>query len=130
MNETEQDLHLKPGELKHVRWENVPRETLNPLFDRQLVVGKHIMIAHILMKQDCVVPLHSHTNEQVSVIQSGALRFTLDGKDVIVRAGEILCIPPDLPHSAVALEDTVAIDIFTPPREDWINKTDQYLRSR
>jgi len=130
MNETEPDRHLKPGELKHIRWEDVPCETLNPLLDRQLAVGKHIMVAHLRLKQDCVVPLHSHTNEQVSMIQSGALRFTLDGKDIVVRAGEILCIPPDLPHSAVALEDTVAIDIFTPPREDWINKTDQYLRSR
>jgi quercetin dioxygenase-like cupin family protein len=115
-------------EVKHVRWEEIPRETLNPLFDRQLVVGNQIMVARIIMKKDCVVPTHSHHNEQVSHIQTGSMRFTIEGRDITVRAGEFLCIPPHVPHSAVALEDMIGIDIFTPPREDWINKTDQYLR--
>ncbi|MBV8809671.1 MAG: cupin domain-containing protein [Acidobacteriaceae bacterium] len=116
------------GGVKHVRWDEIPRETMNPLFDRQLVVGSQIMVARIIMKKGCEVPTHSHQNEQISHIQSGSMRFTIEGKEITLKAGEFLCIPPHLPHSAVALEDMVGIDIFTPPRQDWIDKTDQYLR--
>lgn len=116
------------SELQHVRWEEIPIETVNPLFDRQLVVGDQIMVARILLKKGCVVPLHSHMNEQISHVQSGAIQFTIDGRDIVVREGEFLCIPPHMPHQAVALEDFVGIDIFTPPRADWLSKTDQYLR--
>ncbi len=128
MSEVAQTEFLKCGGVKHVRWDELPKETLNPLFDRQLVVGHQVMVARVLLKKGCVVPLHQHHNEQITHVQSGALHFTLDGKEITVRAGEFLCIPPDMPHTAVALEDTVDIDIFTPPREDWLNKTDQYLR--
>jgi quercetin dioxygenase-like cupin family protein len=116
------------AEVKHVRWEQIPVEPVNELLDRQLVIGTQTMIARILLKKDCVVPMHSHHNEQISFIESGALRFNVDGKDLILRAGEFLCIPPNVPHTAVALEDTVDIDFFVPPRQDWIDKTDQYLR--
>jgi quercetin dioxygenase-like cupin family protein len=128
MSEIANEEFLKSGGVKHVRWDELPKETLNPLFDRQLVVGDQVMIARILLKKGCVVPLHQHHNEQISYIQSGVLHFSLDGKEVTVKAGEFLCIPPNMPHTAVALEDSVGIDIFTPPREDWLNKTDQYLR--
>jgi quercetin dioxygenase-like cupin family protein len=116
------------GEVKHIRWSELPIESLNPLLDRQLVVSDQIMVSRILLKKGCVVPMHSHINEQVAYMQEGALRFTINGEEIVVRAGEFLCIPPNVPHQAEALEDTVNIDIFTPPREDWINKTDQYLR--
>lgn len=86
------------------------------------------MVARVLLKKGCVVPLHSHFNEQITHVQSGALHFTIDDREITVGPGEFLCIPPHVPHTAVALEDTVNIDIFTPPRADWINKTDQYLR--
>ena len=112
----------------HVQWDNVPVEPLNPLLSRQMVVGTNIMVARVLLKKGSVVPTHHHYNEQVAYIESGALQFTLEGKEVTVRAGECLCIPPNVPHSAVALEDTVDIDYFNPPREDWLNKTDDYLR--
>jgi quercetin dioxygenase-like cupin family protein len=119
-----------PGqsEVKHFRWSDLPIETLNPLLDRQLAVGDQIMVSRILLKKGCVVPMHSHVNEQVAYMLEGALRFTINGEDILVRAGELLCIPPNVPHQAVAIEDTVNIDIFTPQRADWINKTDQYLR--
>ncbi len=116
------------GELKYLGWGDVPLETLNPLLDRQLIVGDQLMVARVLMKKGCVVPLHSHLNEQITHVESGALHFTIDGREITVRSGEYLCIPPNMPHTAVALEDTVDIDIFTPPRADWLNKTDQYLR--
>lgn len=119
---------LKP--VQHVNWDDLPTETLNPLFDRQLVVGEHMMVARVLLKKGCVVPMHSHFNEQVTHIQSGALQFTIGGEEITVRPGEWLVIPPNVPHTAVALEDTVDIDVFTPPRQDWIDKTDQYLRAK
>lgn len=119
---------VKP--LQHVNWEDVPTESLNPLIDRQFVVGEHMMVARVLLKKGAIVPLHSHFNEQVTYVQSGALQFTIDGGQTTVRTGEWLVIPPNLPHSALALEDTVDIDIFTPPRQDWIDKTDQYLRGK
>ena len=114
--------------LKHIRWQDVELEKLNPLLDRQLVVGKDVMVARVLMKKGCLVPLHSHVNEQVTYILEGALKFWIDDKEIVVHAGEVLCIPSNMPHKAEAIEDTVDLDIFNPPREDWINKTDEYLR--
>jgi len=114
--------------LKHVRWQDVELEKLNPLLDRQLVVGKDLMVARVLLKKGCVIPLHSHVNEQVTCILEGALKFWIDDKEIVVHAGEVLCIPSNMPHKAEALEDTVDLDIFNPPRRDWINKTDEYLR--
>jgi quercetin dioxygenase-like cupin family protein len=114
--------------LKHIRWQDVELEKLNPLLDRQLVVGKDVMVARVLLKKGCIVPLHWHVNEQITYILEGALKFWIDDKEIVVHAGEVLCIPSNMPHKAEALEDTVDLDIFNPPREDWINKTDEYLR--
>jgi quercetin dioxygenase-like cupin family protein len=113
---------------KYVPWKSVELEDLNPLLKRQFIVGEQVMVARVLLKKGCVVPRHSHHNEQVTYILEGALQFGLNGETIVVRAGEVLCIPPNVPHDAVALEDTVDLDIFTPPREDWIGKTDAYLR--
>lgn len=116
--------------LQHARWSEIPLEVMNPLIDRHFVVGGAVMLARILMKKGAVVPLHSHHNEQVTWVMEGALQFAIDGREVVVRAGEVLCIPPHMPHAAVALEDTVDIDVFTPPRADWISKDDAYLRQQ
>ena len=115
-------------DLKHVPWHTVELEDLNPLLQRQFVVGQAIMVARVLMKKGCIIPLHSHHNEQFTYILEGALKFWIDGKEIVVNAGEVLTIPSNMPHKAEALEDTVDLDIFNPPRADWINKTDQYLR--
>jgi quercetin dioxygenase-like cupin family protein len=117
-----------PVEPKHIAWKNVEREQLNPLIDREMVVGGKIMLARVLLKKGAHVPMHQHHNEQVTYILEGALKFSIGGKEVIVRSGEVLCIPSNVPHEAWALEDTVDLDVFDPPREDWINKTDNYLR--
>ncbi len=114
--------------LKHIPWKTVNREQLNPLIDREMLVGDKIMLARVLMKKGAHVPLHHHHNEQVTYILEGALKFAIDGREVIVRAGEVLCIPSNMPHEAWAIEDTVDLDVFNPPREDWLNKTDDYLR--
>ena len=116
------------SQLKYIPWKNVELEHLNPLLDRQMVVGEQIMVSRVLLKKGCVVPEHSHHNEQITYILEGALKFHIDGREIIVHAGEVLCIPPHMPHRAEALEDTVDLDVFTPPREDWLGKTDQYLR--
>lgn len=116
------------GKLRHLKWDDVEREVLTPLFERQLIVGQDVMLARILLRKNCIVPLHSHENEQLSTILEGALKFWIDGKEIVVRPGEVLTIPPGMPHKAEALEDTLGIDIFNPPRADWINKTDSYLR--
>lgn len=117
-----------PAKSKHVAWKNVEREQLNPFIDREMVVGDKIMLARVLLKKGAHVPLHHHHNEQVTYILEGALKFAIDGREIFVRAGEVLCIPPYLPHEAWAVEDTVDLDVFNPPREDWLNKTDDYLR--
>ena len=113
---------------KHIPWKNVEREQLNPLIDREMVVGDRIMLARVLLKKGAHVPMHHHHNEQVTYILEGALKFAIDGKEIVVGAGEVLCIPSNMPHEAWALEDTVDLDVFVPPREDWLNKTDSYLR--
>jgi len=86
------------------------------------------MLARVLLKKGCIVPLHSHVNEQLTYILEGALKFWIDGREIVVRPGQVLTIPPNMPHKAEALEDTVDLDIFHPPLADWLGKTDSYLR--
>ena len=113
---------------KYIPWSQVEREKLNDLIDREMVVGDKLMLARVFLKKGAHVPEHHHHNEQVTYILEGALKFAIDGKEIVVRAGEVLCIPSNMPHEAWALEDTLDLDVFTPPREDWLNKADDYLR--
>jgi quercetin dioxygenase-like cupin family protein len=116
------------AEAKHTKWNDIEVESLSSTIGRQLIVGTNLMVARVLLKKGARVPLHSHHNEQVTYILEGALHFFIDNKELTVSAGEVLCIPPHMPHEAIALEDTVDLDIFTPPRQDWIDKDDAYLR--
>lgn len=116
------------AELKHVPWSTIEVEQLNPLIGRQFIVGSNIMVARVLLKKGATVPTHRHVNEQVTYILEGALKFWIDGKEIVVKAGEVLTIPPNMPHKAEALADTVDLDVFNPPRADWMNKDDDYLR--
>ncbi|HMB91702.1 MAG TPA: cupin domain-containing protein [Rhodothermales bacterium] len=114
------------------RWDDMPKETLTPLLDRRLITGERMMLAHVYLKEGCIVPLHEHENEQLTYVLEGALKFWIgseDGDEVVVRAGEVLHIPSNVPHKALALEDTLDVDIFSPPRQDWLDKTDTYLRN-
>jgi unsaturated pyranuronate lyase len=116
---------------KHHRWDDLPREELNPLIGRRLITGDQMMIAHVYLAEGAIVPQHSHHNEQLTYIVEGKLRFFLgdDGAEVVdVAAGEVLHIPAHLPHRAEALEDTLDVDVFHPPRQDWLDGTDAYLR--
>ena len=112
----------------HHRWADIEPEPLNPLITRQYVVGTNVMLARIVLKKGAQVPMHHHFHEQISHVVEGALNFTIDGNQVSVRAGGILTIPPDVPHQVIAREDSVAFDIFNPPRQDWIDGDDAYLR--
>jgi quercetin dioxygenase-like cupin family protein len=109
-------------------WELIETERLSDRITRQMLNGEHDTIARIWLAQGAVVPRHAHPSEQYTLILSGALQFTLDDREVVVHPGEILFIPSNVPHAAVALEDTVDLDIFSPRREDWIRKDDAYLR--
>ena len=116
---------------RHYRWSDIPRERVTDLLDRRLITGERMMLAHVYLKQGCIVPKHSHENEQLTYILEGALRFKLgddQSLEVTVSAGEVLHIPSNLPHQAEALEDTLDVDVFSPPRQDWLDKTDDYLR--
>jgi quercetin dioxygenase-like cupin family protein len=113
------------------RWASMPMEQLNERIGRRMVCGDRMMVAHIYLKKGAVVPRHQHENEQITYVLDGALRFRLgeDGaQQVDVRSGEVLTIPPNLPHTAEALEDTLDVDIFDPPRQDWLTGNDAYLR--
>jgi len=115
------------------RWDDMPKERVSDLLQRRLVTGERMMLAHVYLDKGCIVPRHSHDNEQLTYILEGALRFWLGEngeEEVVVRAGEVLVIPPNLPHKAEALEDTLDVDIFSPPRQDWLDKTDEYLRRK
>lgn len=124
-------MKILEGGATHHRWDAMPKEHVNDMLDRRLITGDRMMLAHVYLKKGCVVPKHSHENEQLTYILEGALRFKLgedQHEELVVSAGEVLHIPSNLPHEAEALEDTLDVDVFSPPRADWLNKTDSYLR--
>jgi quercetin dioxygenase-like cupin family protein len=114
------------------RWNDMPKEALKPDLHRRLISTERMMLAHVYLEKGCIVPQHSHENEQLTYILEGALRFWLgeDESEVVdVAAGEVLHIPSQLPHKAEALETTLDVDIFCPPRQDWLDGSDAYLRN-
>lgn len=111
-------------------WDDMPEEKLNELLSRKVISGDRTMIAHIFLKKGCVVPAHSHDNEQMTYIISGALRFTVNGREILLKAGEVMHIPSNVVHAAVAVEDTLDMDVFSPPRQDWLDGSDAYLRGK
>ena len=102
---------------------------MNPLLARQVIHGVNTTIARLEITKGAVVPLHHHVNEQMSMMLSGSLRFVVDGVESIVKAGEVMVIPPNAPHMVEALEDSLVIDVFSPVRADWLNGDDAYLRT-
>ena len=122
---------MKADDVTWYRWDEMPREQVSPMLDRRLITGERMMLAHVYLKKGCVVPRHQHENEQLTYILEGALKFWIgadEKKMLIVRAGEVLHIPSMVWHKAEALEDTLDVDVFSPPRQDWLDKTDAYLR--
>lgn len=118
-------------EVKSFRWDSMKKERVSDMLERRLITGERVMLAHVYLKKGCIVPKHSHDNEQLTYILEGSLRFWIgeDGaKEITVNGGEVLLIPSNVPHKAEALEETLDVDIFSPPRQDWLEKKDDYLR--
>ncbi len=119
--------------VKWYRWDDMPKENVTEMLDRRLITGDRMMLAHVYLKKGAIVSRHAHENEQLTYILEGALRFWIgedESETLDVRAGEVLHIPSNVPHKAEALEDTLDVDIFSPPRQDWLDKTDDYLRRK
>ncbi len=114
--------------MEHFTWDSVPLEVMSDMISRKVISGEKAMIAQVFLKKDAVVPEHRHESEQVTYILEGALKFELEGREVVVHKGEVLRIPSFVPHRAVALEDTLDLDVFSPIRKDWLAKDDAYLR--
>ena len=122
---------MSDGDVRHYRWADMAKEELTPLIQRRLVTGERLMLAHVYLAKGAVVPRHAHENEQLTYILEGTLRFWLgdgEAEQVDVAAGEVLHIPSNVPHKAEALENTLDVDVFSPPRQDWLDGTDAYLR--
>ena len=115
---------------KHFRFSELQEEWLNEKLSRRLIIGENEMLGYIFLKKGCVVPPHKHVSEQLSIILKGSLAFTSNGIETIVREGEVFVIPPNVEHAAVALEDTIDLDCFSPLRVDWLTGQDQYLRAK
>ncbi|MSR20772.1 MAG: cupin domain-containing protein [Gemmatimonadetes bacterium] len=122
--------------VRHESWVDIPRETVTDVIARRLFTGQRMMLAQVYLDKGAIVPWHSHENEQLTWVLEGALRFwvgqegSADMKDVVVAAGDVLYIPSNVPHKAEALEDTLDVDVFSPPREDWLKHTDTYFQKR
>ena len=116
------------NQIQHVKLAAVPVEAINPKMTRRMVWGERLMATLIEFKAGAVVPTHQHENEQLTYCLSGTMRFTFPDREVILRGGEVLIIPGNVPHGAEMLEEVVEMDFFSPPRQDWISGTDAYLR--
>ena len=119
------------NEVTFYRWDSMRKERVSDMLERRLIAGERMMLAHVYLKKGCIVPKHSHENEQLTYILEGALKFWIgedSSEEITVRAGEVLLIPSHVPHKAEALEETLDVDVFSPPRQDWLDKKDDYLR--
>ena len=114
--------------VRQYRWDEIALEKVTEMISRKIVTGEREMLAQIYLKKGAIVPLHDHEAEQMTYILQGALKFIINGEEITVREGEVLYIPSRVPHQAEALDDTFDLDVFSPIRQDWLDKTDDYLR--
>lgn len=127
---------MSASHVRHTRWEDIRREKVTDDIARRLFTGERMMLAQVYLDEGAIVPWHSHENEQLTWVLEGALRFwvgeegSADMREVVVSAGDVLFIPGNVPHKAEALADTLDVDVFSPPRQDWLDGTDDYFRDR
>ena len=119
---------IRSEAMEHYSWDEMPKEVLSTTIARKIISGDKAMVAQVFLAKGAIVPEHFHESEQITYILEGALQFELEGRTVVVSKGQVLRIPSNVPHKAVALEDTLDLDIFSPIREDWLKKDDAYLR--
>jgi quercetin dioxygenase-like cupin family protein len=126
-------INTSKSEVTFHRWSDMPKENVTDQISRRLVTGQGMMLAHVYLAKGAIVPKHQHHNEQLTYILEGALRFWIGEngeKQLDVRAGEVLHIPSNVWHKAEALEDTLDVDVFNPPRQDWLDGTDSYFHKK
>ena len=116
--------------MEHYTWDQMEKEVLSETIARKIISGDKAMVAQVFLAKGAVVPEHHHESEQITYILEGALEFQIEGRTIVVAAGQVLRIPSNVPHRAVALEDTLDLDIFSPIRHDWLIKDDAYLRGK
>ncbi|MDA0327650.1 MAG: cupin domain-containing protein [Gemmatimonadetes bacterium] len=122
--------------VRHEKWEDIAHEVVTDSIARRLFTGERMMLAHVYIDKDAIVPKHSHENEQLTWIISGALKFWIGNEgepgyeERVVSAGEVMYIPSNVPHMAQALEDTFDVDVFSPPRQDWLDGSDSYFHKK
>jgi quercetin dioxygenase-like cupin family protein len=117
--------------VRRFTWDEMPKEKVTDTIDRRLITGERMMLAHVYLEKGAVVPMHQHENEQLTYVLDGGLRFWIGSEDaepIDVTSGQVLTIPSNLPHKAQALEDTLDVDVFSPPRQDWLDGTDDYFQ--
>jgi quercetin dioxygenase-like cupin family protein len=119
-------------EVTHYRWDEMEKETVSATIKRRMISGTRAMLAHIYLDKGARVPMHSHDNEQITYLLEGVLKFWVgeERKEIVLNAGEVLHIPSNVPHEAEALEDCLDVDVFSPPRQDWLDGSDHYLRGK
>jgi quercetin dioxygenase-like cupin family protein len=115
-------------DMEHYTWDSMEKEVLSPTIARKIISGDKAMVAQVFLAKGAVVPEHHHESEQITYILEGALQFEIEGKQIVVAKGQVLRIPSYVAHSAVALEDPLDLDIFSPIRTDWLTRQDEYLR--
>ncbi len=116
--------------VQHVRWDEIALDRVTDMISRKIVTGEREMLAQIFLAKGAIVPMHQHEAEQITYVLEGVMRFSIGGEDTIVRAGEVLVIPSQVPHQAEALDDTFELDLFSPIRHDWLDGTDDYFHRR
>jgi quercetin dioxygenase-like cupin family protein len=109
------------------RWDEIDLEKVTEMISRKIVTGTREMLAQIYLKKGAIVPAHSHESEQMTYVLQGALKFLIGGDEITVREGEVLHIPSWVEHQAEALDDTFELDVFSPIRQDWLDRTDGYF---
>ncbi len=117
-----------PGKARLHRWDEIELEKVTEMVSRKFVTGASGMLAQFYLKKGALVPMHAHDSEQMTYVLQGALMLLVDGEEMVVREGEVLIVPTQVEHQAEALEDTFVLDIFSPIRLDWLNKTDPYFQ--
>ena len=114
-----------------INWDAIPTEEVTPMMERKILAGEKMMIAKMKFKDGFRVPLHHHENEQITSVLSGTIRFWFGEnkeQEMDLHAGDMVVIPPNLPHEALMIGDVEEIDSWAPPRQDWLDGTDDYLR--
>ena len=117
--------------LQSINWDEVELESVNRSMKRRIVTGRNMTVARIYFKDGFTVPMHSHHNDQITQVIKGEMRFVFGGdepKEMLLGPGDVVVIPPNMPHLATCIGEVEEIDMWSPRRDDWLDGSDDYLR--